>query len=216
MEILTVNAHNTTLTGNASAPDLFALNNLGYVVHIDPAQDPEGWYWTQTRGGQADVVSSQSYFERKDLAWADAEVDARAHYPDAWFQPYYLTRFQVDVMSETDAVPTLDLATTLLEISAGDYSGRVTVKGHWRLSAPEAAAELESQGTSADFFMGLGDIEQRSSFMPPSPEKAFAQGARALLRRLLPPANAGRPALLNAKEIEELLKEADAILTTES
>lgn len=207
-----MNADNTSLTDNASIPDRFALDNLGYVVHIDPARDPEGWYWTQTRDGQAAVVSSSTYFETKELAWANAEADALANYSDAWFKPYYLTRFQVDVVSETKEVTTWDLETIALEIATGECSGTFKTTGHWRLSASEAASKLESQGSSSDFFIGLDEVEERSSFIPPSPERAFAQGVRALLRKIVKPANAGESLLLNPAEVEQLLKEADTIL----
>lgn len=194
----------------------FPLVKLGYDVRRDSErQASDGqWYWTMTRDGVADVIVSGCYFLSELAAWENADADARSTYPEGWFEPFYLTRIQLEVMSETGNVPEMDLATIAQEMIAGDLSGMTTVTGHWRLSAPEAAAELEAQGSSAYFFSALSEIDERSRFMRPSPAKAFAQGVRAFLYQHTEAANTGAPVRLDAKLLRQLVDEADAILST--
>lgn len=194
----------------------FPLVKLGYDVRRDSErQASDGqWYWTMTRDGVADVIVSGNYFMTEGAAWENAEADARNTYPEGWFEQFYLTTIQLEVMSETGNVPEMDLATIAQEMIAGDLSGMTTVTGHWRLSAPEAAAELEAQGSSAYFFSALSEIDERSRFMRPSPAKAFAQGVRAFLYQHMEAANTGAPVRLDAKLLRQLVDEADAILST--
>ncbi len=204
----------TNKTLEALEVERFPLVKLGYDVRRDSTrQTPDGlWYWTMTRDGVADVVASSSYFMTEEAAWENAEGDARNSYPAGWFEPFYLTRIQIEVMSETGNVPEMDLATIAREMSAGDFSGTTTVTGHWRLSAPEAAAELEAQGSAADFFRALAEIDERSRFMRPAPEKAFAQGVRAFLNQHMEAVSTGTPVTLDTKLLRQLVHEADAIL----
>lgn len=194
----------------------FPLVKLGYDVRRDlTRQAPDGqWFWTMTRDGVADVIVSGCYFLSELAAWENADADARSTYPEGWFEPFYLTRIQLEVMSEADNVPEMDLATIALEMSAGDLSGTTAVTGHWRLSAPEAAAELEAQGSDADFFSALSEIDERSRFMRPAPEKAFAQGVRGFLNRHMEAARTGTPVTLDVKLLRQLVDEANAILNT--
>jgi len=199
---------------DTSRIDRFALSKLGYDVRCDRAcKSPDGqWYWTMTRDGLADVVASKSYFKSEEAAWSNADAEAREWYPEGWFEPYYLTQIVVEVVSETDDVPGMDLATLAREMIVGDLSGKTCVTGHWRLSAAEAATELEAQGSNASFFSMLEDVAERSSFMRPSPEKAFAQSVRTFLRKHAEAAVAGRPAQLDAMVIQQLMDQADAII----
>lgn len=206
----------TNKTLEALEVERFPLVKLGYDVRRDSTrQTPDGlWYWTMTRDGVADVVASGNYFMTEGSAWENAEADARNTYPEGWFEQFYLTTIQLEVVSETGNVPEMDLATIAQEMIVGDLSGMATVTGHWRLSAPEAAAELEAQGSSADFFSALAEIDELSRFMRPSPAKAFAQGVRALLYQHMEAANTGAPVRLDAKLLRQLVDEADAILHT--
>lgn len=194
----------------------FPLVKLGYDVRRDSTRPtPDGqWYWSMTRDGVADVIVSGRCFMTERAAWEAAEADARNTYPEGWFEPFYLTRIQLEVVSESRNVPEMDLATIAQEMIAGDLSGLTTVTGHWRLSAPEAAAELEAQGSDADFFSALSEIDERSRFMRPAPEKAFAQGVRAFLNHYMEAASTGMPVTLDVKLLRQLLDEADAILKT--
>ena len=194
----------------------FPLVKLGYDVRRDSTrQTPDGqWYWSMTRDGVADVIVSGRCFMTERAAWENAEADARNTYPEGWFEPFYLTRIQLEVVSESRNVPEMDLATIAQEMIAGDLSGLTTVTGHWRLSAPEAAAELEAQGSDADFFSALSEIDERSRFMRPAPEKAFAQGVRAFLNHYMEAASTGMPVTLDVKLLRQLVDEANAILNT--
>jgi hypothetical protein len=206
----------STNTPEASQIDRFPLVKLGYAIHLDQGVESpsDRWYWTMTRDGLADIVASDRYFTSEAAAWTNADEDARAAYPEAWFEAYYLTRVQVDVISETGEVPEMDLATIAREMIAGDFSGTTTVTGHWRLCAAEAAAELEAQGSDAAFFSALAEIDERSRFMRPSPAKAFAQGVLALLEKHAEAAKAGRPVRLDAKLLLQLMVEAAAVLNS--
>lgn len=204
----------STNAPEASNVQRFPLVKLGYDVRCDlTRQVHDGqWYWTMARDGVADVIAPEAYFMSEGAAWESADADARNTYPEGWFEPFYLTRIQVEVMSEGDNVPEMDLATIALEMSAGDLSGTTSVTGHWRLSASEAAAELEAQGSDPSFFHALAEIDERSRFMRPSPAKAFAQGVRSFMKEQIDAATAGTPVKLDAELIQRLMDEAEEIL----
>jgi len=74
---------------------------------------------------------------------------------------YFRTVFQIEVLSEgTPIEEDMDVYAIAMAIGDGDCSGKTSVVLTQGLSAKEAAAALESQGSDAGFFQGLDLIDE--------------------------------------------------------